>query len=365
MQIINEINLFLKDYPFLDYVFLGNEIRNYIISVIVFIFILIFLNIFKRIIIKKIKKFIERKESEIGYSLVLIVDSVKNSFYLFLSLVISLNFLEIKPIITKITTNLLLIWVIYYIVIITQILINYLLGKYLKKEKDSSTQNAIDIFGKFIKTLLWLFASLLVLSNIGINVTSLMAGLGIGGVAIAFALQNILSDLFSSFSIYFDKPFTVGDFIIVGEHIGVVESIGIKSTRLKALQGEELIISNRELTSTRIQNFKKMEKRRIVFNFGVVYETSTMKLKKINGIVTDIINQESGSDLDRCNFNSFGDFSLNFEVVYFVLSGDYKEFMNIHERIILKIKEEFEKEKISMAFPTQTLYVDKLYKEKK
>jgi len=183
--------------------------------------------------------------------------------------------------------------------------------------------------------------------------------LGIGGLAIAFALQNILEDMFSSFSIYFDRPFQIDDFIVIGDDMGIVKKIGIKSTRIQTLQGEELIISNKELTGKRIRNFKKMEKRRIVFKFGVVYETSTEKLKKIPGIIKDIMDRAELAEIDRVHFKEFGDFSLNFEVIYYIKSREYIDYMNTQQEMNFAIKERFEQEGIEMAYPTQTLYVNK------
>ena len=197
------------------------------------------------------------------------------------------------------------------------------------------------------------------LSNLGINVTSLVAGLGVGGIAIAFALQNILNDLFSSFAIYFDKPFVVGDFIKIGEHAGTVEKVGIKTTRIRSTTGEELIISNRELTSARVQNFKRLNERRSIFTIGVVYETTAEKLRRIPSIIQTIIESQSLNRFDRVHFKTFGDFSLNFEVSYYVQTTDYKKFMDTQEIVNLKIVEAFEKEGISMAYPTQTIYLEK------
>ena len=199
----------------------------------------------------------------------------------------------------------------------------------------------------------------MVLSNLGYNVTTLVAGLGIGGLAIAFALQKVLEDIFSSVSIYFDKPFEIGDFIIVGEQMGVVKKIGIKSTRIQALQGEEIVISNRELTSVRIQNFKRMEKRRVAFSFGVLYSTSNAKLKKAIEMVKKIVEKAEHADLDRVHFKAFGSSSLDFEVVYYLKSRDYNVYMDTQQEINFAIKEAFEKEKIEFAYPTQTIHLAK------
>ncbi|QQR83532.1 mechanosensitive ion channel family protein [Candidatus Peregrinibacteria bacterium] len=211
-----------------------------------------------------------------------------------------------------------------------------------------------------LKFVLWSIAVLMILSNLGINVSALITGLGIGGIAVALAVQTLLSDLFSSFSIYFDKPFEVGDFVVIGEHSGTIKRIGLKTTRIQALGGEELVLSNHELTNTRIQNFKRMQRRRILFSVGVVYGTTTDQLKKIPEIIKDIIDTVALADFDRAHFKHFGDFSLVFEIVYFLNSKEYVDYMNTQQSINLALREAFEKEHIEMAFPTQTVYVQKV-----
>jgi small-conductance mechanosensitive channel len=203
-----------------------------------------------------------------------------------------------------------------------------------------------------------------VLSVLNIDLTGIVLGMGVAGIAIALALQNVLGDVFSAFTIYFDKPYEIGDFIIIGGDMGIVKKIGIKSTRLQTLQGEELVVSNNEMISTRIQNFKKMRKRRIVFQFGVTYGTSSEKLKKIPEIIKKIINPKNKKlpevyNLDRVHFREFGDFSLNFEVVYYLKTGDYNKYMDTQQEINFEIKDAFEKEGIEMAFPTQTVLLEK------
>lgn len=238
-----------------------------------------------------------------------------------------------------------------------QLVVDFILSKKVLKDTDPGTKVAVKNISFIIKGILWVFAGLLILSNLGVEVTSLLAGLGIGGIAVAFAFQNILEDLFSSFAIYFDKPFTVGDFITVDDKVGTVEKIGIKTTRIRALQGEEIVISNRELTNARIHNFKKLEKRRITFNFGIVYSTPSTKIKKIPDIIEKIINHEEMAEFDRAHFTTFGDSSLDFEVVYYLLSADFAIFRDIHQKILLEIKNNFEKENIEMAFPTTTVHL--------
>jgi small-conductance mechanosensitive channel len=187
-------------------------------------------------------------------------------------------------------------------------------------------------------------------------VTSLIAGLGIGGLAIAFALQGVLGDLFASFSIYFDKPFRIGDFIVVGSDVGNVEKIGIKTTRIRTLQGEELVISNTELTTARVQNFKKMEERRIVTEFGITYETKQELVREVPGIVTLIFDDLDGGRLDRVHFTKFADSSLLFEVVYYVQSSDYRQYLDIQQAFNFDLMKRFSEVGIEFAYPTQTIY---------
>ena len=196
----------------------------------------------------------------------------------------------------------------------------------------------------------------------GIDLTGLAIGGAATAIVIGFALQSVLSDFFSAFSIYFDRPFEIGDFIIVGEFSGTVTKIGMKSTRVQLLQGEELVLPNSELTKSNVRNFKKMNKRRIEFSFGVTYDTPIKKLKKIPDIIREIIAPQKLKhvhSLDRVHFTDFGDFSLKFNIIYYMNTKDYALYRDTQQEINFKIKEAFEKEGIQMAFPTQTIYLNK------
>lgn len=196
---------------------------------------------------------------------------------------------------------------------------------------------------------------LIALQNLGVNVTSLIAGLGIGGIAVALAVQNILSDLFASLTIALDKPFVVGDFIIVGSEMGTVEYVGLKTTRVRSLSGEQLIFGNADLLSSRIRNYKRMAERRVVFSFGVVYSTTPEKLEQINAIVRAAIQSHPHLRFDRCHFHRFGASSLDFEVVYYINSPDYNAHMDAQQAVHLAIARAFRSEGVEFAFPTQTL----------
>ncbi len=239
--------------------------------------------------------------------------------------------------------------VVYYVVKIINTLVDYCTNRWIQKKGiDAST---IELLSRFIKGALWLIAIIFILSNLGYNVTTLVAGLGIGGIAVAFALQSILGDIFASFSIYLDKPFKIGDYIIFGTEQGTVKKIGIKSTRVEALQGQEIVVSNKTLTDTIVHNYKKMGYRRVVFHFSIKYETPTVQLEKIPNIVKDIIINVKKVRFGRAHFFEFGDFGYTFEVVYFVASGDYDEYMDIQQEINFAIKRYFENEGIDIAYP--------------
>jgi len=226
------------------------------------------------------------------------------------------------------------------------------------REKRAS-KHILFVLKQAIKAVVYIFAFLAILAASNVDLSGLIVGLGVGGIAIALALQSVLSDVFSAFSIFFDRPFEVGDFIVIGDYAGTVKKIGIKSTRLQLLQGEELVISNRELTTTSLRNFKKLKKRRVLFKLSVAANTPVEKIKKIPGIVQKIIENIELAEFDRAHFTEFGEFTLDFQIVYYMKTSDYNEYLNAQQTINLEIIEAFEKESIVMPFPTQTIFVQK------
>lgn len=236
------------------------------------------------------------------------------------------------------------------------------IGKYIENKIDGTNRVIIYTWiTRILEIVIWSVALILFLDNIGIKITSLVTGLGIGGVALAFAAQSILVDLFCCFTIFFDKPFEIGDFIVVDDQMGTVEYIGMKTTRLRALTGEQLILSNSDLTKSRIRNFKTMAERRVLFKLGVTYDTELAKLKEIPELIKRIINDVQQTRFGRAHFCAYGAYSLDYEIAYYILSGDYDTFMDINQDIYFQIKDEFEKRGIEFAFPTQTLQLSHLH----
>lgn len=207
------------------------------------------------------------------------------------------------------------------------------------------------------KIILWTVAALLIIDNLGYDITSLLAGLGIAGIAVGLALQGVLRDLFSYICILVDKPFVVGDFLIIGADMGTIEYIGLRTTRVRTLRGEDLIVPNTDLTSTRINNFKKMATRRVEFTIGVVYGTPAEQLARVPELIREAIDGVDDVRLDRAHFASYGASSLDIEIVYIIGSGDHNFYMDRRQRINLRIYEIFERENIDFAFPTRTIHM--------
>jgi len=220
---------------------------------------------------------------------------------------------------------------------------------------DGGMATTLAALGFGARVLVWSALILLGLQNAGVNVSAALTGLGIGGVAVALAVQNILGDIFASVAIVLDRPFVIGDFIIVGDLLGTVEHIGLKTTRLRSLYGEQLVLSNAQLLQSSIKNYKRMQERRVTFGFGVTYQTPRSAVATIPGIVRAAIDQQDDVRFDRAHFKGFGDSALEFEVVYYVLSPDYNRYMDIQQAINLEIMEQFEREEIQFAHPMRTL----------
>lgn len=228
-----------------------------------------------------------------------------------------------------------------------------------KREKGSdpvalTTLSALSVV---LKIAVWIIVGVVTLDNLGFDVTALVTGLGIGGIAIALATQNILGDLFASLSIIVDKPFVIGDFITVGQDAGRVEKIGMKTTRVRSLTGELLVFSNGDLLQSRIRNYRPMLERRVLLQFGVTYQTPPEKLAGIPQMVRAIIERQDRVRFDRGHFVGFGDSSLNFEFVYFTLSPEYSVFSDIRQVVGLEVVSAFAAEGIEFAYPTRTLFM--------
>jgi small-conductance mechanosensitive channel len=208
---------------------------------------------------------------------------------------------------------------------------------------------ALSLIGFTARVLVWLITVLLVLDQFGFNITALVAGLGIGGIAVALAVQNVLGDLFASLSIVLDKPFVVGDAIAVDNLNGTVERIGIKSTRIRSLDGDLLVFSNNDLLKSRIRNYKRMMERRVSFTIAVVYRTPLEKLRSIPQMLREAIESRPKTRFERAHFKEFSDAALVFEVVYHVLTPDNNHYLDVQQDINLSVYDRFTRSGIELA----------------
>jgi small-conductance mechanosensitive channel len=224
-------------------------------------------------------------------------------------------------------------------------------------EGDKAAVGSLGIISFLVNVVIWALVLLLTLDNLGINITALVAGLGIGGIAVALALQNVLGDLFASLSIALDQPFVIGDFLSVDDFLGSVEFIGIKSTRLRSLSGEQIIISNGDLLKSRVRNYGRMSERRVVFGTTVTYDTPIEKLEGLPNIIREIVKAQPNTRFDRAHFAKHGDSALEFETVYYVLSADFNRYMDTQQAINLALHRKFADLGIEFAYPTRKVFV--------
>ncbi len=283
-------------------------------------------------------------------------------FAVLLGAYFGLNLLTFTKPYSELLTAIFLVAEILVVALIMVRATNILASWYAQKSAERGervSDHILFVLKKGIQVVVYLFAFLAILAVFKIDLSGIVVGLGVGGIAIALALQNVLGDVFSAFSIYFDRPFEVGDFIVIGDHMGTVKKIGIKSTRLQLLQGEELVISNRELTTAKVRNFRKLKKRRVFFTVRISCDTPLEKLKKIPHVIRKIIEEMDLVEFERVHFAEFGDFTLNFPVVYYMNTDDYGKYMDTQQEINFAIIEAFRKEGIEMPFPTQTIFLNR------
>ncbi len=341
---------------FLTKIYFGNSLQDWLIMLGIIVTGLLAIFILKRVLLLRLTKWSLRSATNVDDFIISIVNSSVIPL-LYLSVFhFALNVLQLPVKLASVIRIATMIFVMFFILrvitgIIRQFIVSFIEGGDENDTKEKQAKGLLLI----INIVIWILGIVFIIDNLGYDVTTIVAGLGIGGIAIALAAQTILGDLFSYFVIFFDRPFEIGDFIIVEDKMGTVEYIGIKTTRLRTLNGEQLICSNTYLTNARVHNYKRMEQRRIVFKLGVTYQTESKLLGEIPEIVKNIIDATDDVQIDRGHFSGFGDFSLDFEFVYYVLSADYNVYMDRQQEIFFNVHKQFEQKKIEFAYPTQTI----------
>ncbi len=344
----------------LEQTFFQNRVLDYIICLLIFIFGIFIIKILKTKVLKYIKKWAEKTSTTLDNFLISIFEKKLIPLLYFGVFYICILNLTLHPVLSKLIDIIGIALLTILGVVFLTILIEYSIEKYIKRRGDDQKSGVLKGIIPALKVIIWGLGIIFLLDNLGFKISTVIAGLGIGGIAVAMASQAVLGDLFSYFAILFDRPFEVNDFIIVGDFMGAVEHVGIKTTRIRSLSGEQLIFSNTDLTNSRIKNYKRMEKRRVAFKIGVTYKTAISNLREIPSVIKDTITNINDTIFDRAHFATYGDFSLVFEAVYYVLGSDYNKYMDIQQKINMTLYEEFEKREIEFAYPTQTLYVNKM-----
>lgn len=324
-------------------------------AILLFVGLMIAIHLFVSVILRRLDMVAEKAKTRVPVIIIHFLRTVPGWVWLIFSLGIALQLVEMPPRVEQVITAVLLFTGVVFGVRLLQQLMEYLVSKHVPRFRSGEGESVPALLHVTLGFILWVLGILLVLSNLGINVTSLLTGLGIGGIAIALAMQNILGDIFSSFSLWFDQPFKEGDFIVTGTHSGTVKKIGLKTTRVQALQGEEIVISNQELTQGRVQNFKKLRERRVQFTFAVRHGATREQLQAIPGVLQTIIGGQEKVRFDRAHLKEFTDAGFLFEVVYFVETDEYLLYMNAQQAINFAVLDHLTTEGLQLG--TTTRYI--------
>lgn len=343
---------------FLGRTYFDNSVQDYIIALAIFLVSVLMIRLLKGILVNKLQRWSDRTKSTFDDLIVHTVSRFGIPALNFVALYFAIFSLDLSPKLERVLEVATASVVAFFLIRLLASVVRYFLEGYVRRQEHGEEKvNQVQGIILIITVIIWCLGLLFLFSNLGYDVTAIVAGLGVGGIAVALAAQNIISDLFNYLVIFFDKPFEVGDFIIVGEKLGTVNHIGIKTTRIKSLSGEQLVFSNSDLTNSRIHNYKRMQTRRIVFTFRVTYQTDIEKVREIPEIVRDIIKNQERTTLDRVHLRSFDESCMTYEAVHIVQSADYNVYMDIQQEINLSILEAFRQRGIEFAYPTRTVHL--------
>jgi len=346
---------------FLGTTFWNNTLEIWMIAGGIIVFSFLIARLIRYVLIGKLKKWTQKTKTTWDNFLVTMIEKSVVPLLYISGIYFALKSLVLPVKIGNAIKVAFLICLTYFVLRIISAAFKKFVFQFIKGQENSEAkQKQASGLILIVNCIIWILGFIFLIDNLGYNVTTLIAGLGIGGIAIALAAQAVLGDLFSYFVIFFDRPFEIGDFIVLDDKSGVIEYIGIKTTRIRTLGGEQLICSNTDLTNARLHNYKRMQQRRVVFQLGVTYQTTHQQLAVIPGIVRGIIETKEKLAFDRGHFSGYGDSSLNFEFVYKVLDADYNVYMDNQQSVYLDIFEAFAIQGIEFAYPTQTLFVQEV-----
>lgn len=355
--ILNE-NILKSD--FLQNKFLGNRVVEYLDFLVIFLFFVLLIKLFRATILVLLHKFAKKAQSKVFDFILGKIKKLLIPIEYFGVFYFAFKTLKLSNYVSKGLDVVALLIVVFYVTRFVVALVDFLIEQKIEKSAAPSKASVLRAIIPAINIALWALGIVFILSNLGFNISALIAGLGIGGLAIALAGQKILGDLFSYVSILIDKPFEIGDSILIDGNWGTVEYIGIRSTRLRSLTGELHVFANSDITAARIRNYTKMKERRAEINLGVVYETPLEKLREIPQIIQSVIDGIEKVRFDRVHFRAFGAFSLDFQAIFWVEDDNLKVFLDKQQEILYKIFDEFMKHQINFAYPTSKVFLENI-----
>ena len=343
-----------------NFLLFANPLRDWLTALGIALAINLLVGALKWAITRRLARLLPRTSEDLDRSVIVVARRTRQWLVFFVTLFIGSRYLELPARVDTVLQGAATVAAFLQVGLWASAALGTVIMRQRVRAQDSegasaTSLSALNFIGKLV---LWTLLLLLALDNLGVDVTALVAGLGVGGIAVALAVQNILGDLFASLSIVIDKPFVIGDFIVVGEFMGTVEHVGLKTTRVRSLGGEQLVFANSDLLAARVRNYKRMNERRILFRFGVLYQTPADTLEAIPARVRSLIDSLPEVRFDRAHFAGFGDSSYDFEVVYWMLNPDYARYMDTQQQINLGLVRAFAEMGVEFAYPTRTLYLE-------
>lgn len=338
--------------------FLGNPASAWIAAAAAFLLVLVAFRLFRRVVLKRLDALSRRTETYLDDLVAAVLARTSRLFLAIVAAYAGARFLSLPPEASRIIARVVVLALVVQGGVWATEALAFFLGRYRERERAASAVTTMSALGFAGKVAVWTVVLLLALDNLGVDVTALVAGLGVSGIAVALAVQNILGDLFASLSIVLDKPFVIGDMLAVDGLMGRVEQIGLKTTRVRSLSGEQLVFSNADLLNSRLRNYGRMFERRVNFTVGVTYQTPPETLAEIPGMIRRIVEARPKVRFDRCHFKGFGDSALDIETVYYVLEPDYALYMDTQQAINLELMRGFEERGIEFAYPTRTVFLE-------
>lgn len=339
--------------------FFGNTVERYVIAALTLLAAMLAIRLFRLVAARRLVPLAARASRELEELLQSVLRHLGPSVSLVLPLALAAAELKLSAVLRRDLRLLVFAVVTIKLLQIAQDLSLFAVRRWVGRgaAPDAAVPTVTRNVSLLVKMTIWGLGALFLADNLGFNVSSVVTGLGIGGIAVALASQAILKDAFSAFAIWMDKPFEVGDLIAVGDLVGTVEYVGFKTTRLRAVGGEQLVLSNSDLTDSRIRNFRRMTERRACFRVGVVYATPVAALRDIPGIVRRVVEAQPGLRFDRAHLVALGESSIDFEIVYYVRSREFEPHVDAQHEVYLALLEELARRKIEIAYPTRQIYL--------